>query len=103
MTRTSYARLLLATAAAGLLSLSAAQAVEGERKPLWGKTDSLGDPGRIGPNGALHKNVRAGDFFTYRDLAEMDLHPDDIIPLTQFIGLPRSAPRDDLDSPYPQR
>lgn len=73
------------------------------RQPLYGKTDTLGDPGRIGPNGALHKKVVAGDYFNFRELVEMDLHPEDVITLTMFTTLPRSAPRDDLNSPYPAR
>lgn len=81
----------------------AALALDGMRQPLYGRTDSLGDPGRIGPNGALHKKVVAGDYFTFRDLVEMDLEPEDIITLTIFTGLPNSAPREDLNSPYPLR
>ncbi|RRH69417.1 hypothetical protein [Falsigemmobacter faecalis] len=94
---------LALTAGLSAFAPQSALAQNGMRQPLYGKTDSLGDPGRIGPNGALIKKVVAGDFFNFRELAEMDLEPQDVITLTMFTTLPRRAPRDYLQSPFPVR
>ena len=94
---------LALTAGLAAFAPQTAMAESGLKQPLYGKTDTLGDPGRIGPNGALHKKVVAGDYFNFRELVEMDLEADDIITLTMFTSLPSRATREDLNSPYPLR
>lgn len=69
-------------------TLSACTLSSTEPTPYPGRTDRLADPGYIGANGALHKNVIAEDFFSATELAQMDLRGPEVIPVTILQGIP---------------